>query len=64
MTEPVKTTRERFCCWCGESLGFPDYYERSDTCGEPECDRQARSMEREAEEERADRAREDGYERY
>jgi hypothetical protein len=40
--------RERFCACCGESLGriADRYYDRSDTCGRPDCDREARDMDR------------------
>ena len=63
MTEAPKK-KERFCCWCGESLGYPDWHDKHDTCGRQECDREARAIAREEYEERAELAREDDYERY
>lgn len=33
------------CCWCGEELGVYDApYNHADTCGNRECDREARGM--------------------
>ena len=36
--------KERFCCQCGASLGIIEsrYYERSDTCGSVQCERDSR----------------------
>ncbi len=34
-----KEAKERFCCYCGKSMGFYADYDRNDTCGERECDR-------------------------
>lgn len=36
--------RERHCYVCGDSLGFVEdrYYDRHDTCGRQECNREAR----------------------
>lgn len=53
-------SRERFCAYCGESLGFIEdrYYERNDTCGKLECDRVMRddaAAEREEAHEQLDR---------
>lgn len=49
--------KERFCWYCGESMGPIDskYYDRTDTCGRPDCEREARLA---AVEERADAHRE------
>jgi hypothetical protein len=37
-------SKERFCWYCGESLGVIDsrYYDRMDTCGKQECERELR----------------------
>jgi hypothetical protein len=42
-------TKERFCWYCGDSLGEIDsrFYEKGDTCGKSECEREARAMQRE-----------------
>lgn len=39
--------KERFCWVCGESMGFVEnrYYDRRDTCGARECNREARDAE-------------------
>lgn len=44
------SAKERFCWNCGASMGFIEarHYDRTDTCGKPECEREAR-YEREAE---------------
>jgi hypothetical protein len=64
MDEPRKA-KEQFCSICGESLGrFNAYYADLQTCGSPDCDREARDMERGAQEEREERARADDFERY
>jgi hypothetical protein len=52
--------RERHCRNCGDSLGFVEdrHWHRGDTCGKPECDREAREQdqaEREEAHERLDR---------
>lgn len=38
--------KERFCWNCGVSMGFLEdrYYDRYDTCGARECDREARDQ--------------------
>lgn len=45
---PVKKpkSRERFCWNCGNSLGVIEdrYYDRGDTCGNAECNREARNQ--------------------
>jgi len=56
--------RERFCPNCGESMGFPAYVERFETCGKRECERAARDAYQEERDERAYRAMQDDYERY
>lgn len=58
------TKRMRTCFNCGEQIGESEYYDRFDTCGARECDREAQRAFREMEEDRAERAREDNYERY
>lgn len=42
-TGMMGTRKERFCAQCGASLGFIDscYYERGDTCGALQCERDA-----------------------
>ncbi len=52
--------RERHCWHCGASLGVIEdrYYDRRDTCGKPECEREARygaQAEREEAHDRLDR---------
>lgn len=41
--------KERFCAFCGDSLGFLDriQWQPNDVCGKPECLRYARESERE-----------------
>ena len=60
MSENKPKSRERFCCYCGESLGVVEdrYYQRDDTCGRLECNRAARDdaeAEREEAHEQLDR---------
>jgi hypothetical protein len=45
--------KERFCWWCGESMGDIDsrYYDRRDVCGKLECAREARDADQEDREE-------------
>ena len=48
----------RYCGCCGEKLGRSHYRDPYDTCGKPECDREARSearADREEAHERLDR---------
>ena len=53
------------CFNCGAELGvYEKYYGDLDTCGERECEQAAREAWQGAEEDRAERAREDRYERY
>ena len=52
--------RERHCWFCGASMGVIEdrYYDRGDTCGKLECDREARhaaQAERDDAHERLDR---------
>lgn len=59
MSAPPKA-RERRCWVCGESMGIIQdrHYERSDTCGKTECEREARyaaEAEREEAHDRLDR---------
>lgn len=44
LPKPKRKSRERHCWFCGESMGVIEdrYYERGDTCGKPECEREAR----------------------
>lgn len=45
MQEPKKFPgKERFCWCCGESMGWVEnrYYDRGDTCGKLDCDKEAR----------------------
>ena len=39
-----RTRRMRYCCWCGDAIGLIEdrHYDRSDTCGKSECEREAR----------------------
>lgn len=48
MTEAKPKAIERFCWVCGVSMGVFEnrYYDRHDTCGSPECERDARDAER------------------
>jgi hypothetical protein len=39
--------KERFCAYCGESLGVYADYDRYDTCGARECERNVRDEIRE-----------------
>lgn len=55
----------RHCFWCGEELGvYENFYDDIDTCGKPECDREARRIYQEEIEDRAYRARQDEFNRY
>jgi hypothetical protein len=44
---PKPAGKERFCWNCGQSMGWiANYaYERTDTCGARECEREARDQE-------------------
>lgn len=58
MTTPAG--KERHCFNCGASMGFIEnkYYDRRDTCGKRECEREARNeayAEREEAHEQLDR---------
>jgi anaerobic ribonucleoside-triphosphate reductase len=58
------TSRERFCCCCGASLGWlaDREYERTDTCGSRQCDLEVRDMDRAEREDMHDRLDRDlGY---
>jgi hypothetical protein len=37
-----RLARERFCYYCGDSMGVYADYDRYDTCGQPKCDREVR----------------------
>lgn len=41
-------TRKRHCFNCGAEIGDSAYYERFDTCGQRECEREARAAQRQA----------------
>lgn len=61
-TKPTPRTRERHCWNCGDSMGVIEdcYYDRTDTCGKSECEREARderSSERDEAHEQLDRDR-------
>ena len=57
----MKTTT---CDWCGEEMGFEHDTREPEACGKRECQREVRAMYRQEDEDRAERAREDNYERY
>ncbi len=42
--EEMSEPRERFCPYCGESMGILDYVEKYDSCGKQECAREARNQ--------------------
>lgn len=45
----------RRCFNCGEEMGVYADYDRRDTCGKPECEREARNAERQEREEAHER---------
>jgi hypothetical protein len=48
MTEKKTTTaKERFCWYCGDSMGVIErrHYSPNDTCGQQKCERAAREAE-------------------
>lgn len=51
------STKERFCCYCGDSLGVIEsrYYDRTDTCGKRECERAIQDDQQREREEAHDR---------
>lgn len=55
------TAKMRHCWYCGDEMGVIEarYYRREDTCGKPECEREARAAEREEREEAHRRLDED-----
>lgn len=58
------TGRVRHCPYCGEDMGFIEdrYYERTDPCGKPSCNREAADVAREEREEAHDQLdREQGW---
>jgi hypothetical protein len=60
-------TKRVHCAWCGEDLGErpAGWSSRDiDSCGNPECNRECRGMEREREEYAREAAEMDGYSRY
>jgi len=63
----VPKSKERFCWHCGKSMGFVSnaYYDRRDTCGDRECDNEARNAERcEREEAHEQLDRDGGWDRW
>lgn len=63
----MSTAKERFCWNCGASLGVIEnkYYDRSDTCGSLECNREARhAAEAERSEAHEQLDRDNGWDRY
>jgi hypothetical protein len=57
--------REAHCEYCGEPLGYDRRAgDPPDHCGKPECAREVRDMERQADAEARERAEEDGYSLY
>lgn len=64
--KPAPKGRVRHCWYCGADMGFIEdrYYNRLDTCGESECDREARNAwedERREAHERVDRNFDGGW---
>lgn len=58
--KPKPKSRERFCWYCGDSMGMVEdrNYDRMDTCGRSECEREAgnsRAAERDEAHENLDR---------
>jgi hypothetical protein len=39
-----RVAKQRYCFNCGEDIGIYADYERTDTCGKQECEREARDM--------------------
>ena len=61
----TKPKRMLHCDNCGDLVGEGTRYRNEPvSCGEPECESAARDMERAADDEARERAREDGYDRY
>jgi len=56
--------RPKYCFNCGAPIKDSAYSDAYDTCGELDCDREARYAWQAAEAERRERAEEDIYERY
>ena len=57
--------KDHYCVNCGEFVGtYVTVWREQPCCGSAECEREARSQEREAEDMRHERAAADGYERY
>lgn len=42
----MSTAKMRHCCYCGAELGLIEsrFYDRNDTCGALECEREMHSM--------------------
>ncbi len=42
------SSKMRHCCYCGAELGWIEdkHYDRRDTCGRQECDREMREIDR------------------
>jgi hypothetical protein len=60
------TIKMRYCCNCGTELGViaSANYDRFDTCGKQECDREARYQAQAEEAEARERAEQDEFSRY
>lgn len=59
-----KEAKERFCCYCGTSMGVYADYDRLDDCGAPECMRFVRdAVQGEREDAHAELDRERGWDR-
>jgi ssDNA-binding Zn-finger/Zn-ribbon topoisomerase 1 len=53
------------CFNCGKELGvYESYYGDFETCGERECEREARNAQQEQDDMAQDAARQNNYERY
>lgn len=60
-----RVAKQRYCFNCGEDIGFYADYERTDTCGKQECEREVRDMMRQERDEAHERLDRDmGWDRY
>ena len=57
-------TRMQHCDWCGIELGIYDGFGEIESCGQLECNRHVREIQRGYEEEIRERAEHDNYSRY
>jgi hypothetical protein len=61
----TKKPRRAHCIGCGVDLGpSTSCFREIESCGEPECDREARDTDRAEREDAQERAREDDWGRY